>query len=181
MMPVQAKRALGPVGMLLVMAGCNAGSPAGTALAEAAAENAPLAADSTKAASEEQTPRDENAWIVATLTKAHESEPRDGSWAPAAERHLEAVTSRAELASGTTVSASCRQTICLVRITFTATRAQELLRSVQFDEAFATSGYFTIDRDDPGKALMFVSREGTMLNEHPEFLAAVQATRAKGG
>ena len=130
-------------------------------------------------AKRELSSRERVEWTVAALTAAFESEARDDAWARDAEQELEAVATRVQLPPKSVVAARCRATICMVRMTLPGEAMDRALAAIKFDPAFATSGFVAKDAQQPSGVLVFVSRDGTMLDQHPHFLRAVAEMRSK--
>lgn len=115
-------------------------------------------------------------WTMGALQDAFAGEERDVAWAEQREAEIRAALVERPEGVGSLDALECRASLCRVVVTLGSDPRREL-QAITMTAPLDTSGFHGVDPDDPTKIRLFVSREGTVLTQHPHLVAALRARR----
>jgi len=116
-------------------------------------------------------------WTLAVLDDIFVHEDRDDPWASAREARIREAGADDRLSGVDAIDVECRTSVCRVVLRLDPTRARRTLLALTVTPPLNTSGFHGVDPDDDRKIRLFVSREGTVLMEHPALVEALRSNR----
>ena len=116
-------------------------------------------------------------WTMAVLDDIFVHENRDDPWASAREAQIRGARADERLSGVESIGVECRTSVCRIVLGLDPTRARRTLLALTVTPPLNTSGFHGIDPDDDRKIRLFISREGTVLMEHPALVTALRSLR----